>query len=267
MPELPDVTVYIEALEKRIARDELVRIRLASPFVLRTVSPAPEELAGQRVIGVRRIGKRIVIALEDELFIVIHLMIAGRLKWLERGAKIPGGKAGLAAFDFTRGTLALTEAGSKRRASLHLVRGEANLKEFDPGGMEVFAMSLDAFRDALLRERHTLKRSLTDPHLFSGIGNAYSDEILHRAKLSPVQMTTNLSADDIAHLYDAIRDVMREWIERLRDEAGDRFPEKVTAFRKEMAVHGKYNEPCPVCGAKVQSSRNGVTSLVFSFFY
>ena len=252
MPELPDVTVYVEALEKRILGDELIRVRLGSPFVLRTVEPAPQELAGKHVTGIRRIGKRIVIELEDELFIVIHLMIAGRLKWLDRGAKIPGGKAGLAAFDFTRGTLALTEAGSKRRASLHLVRGEASLREFDPGGMEVFAMTLDAFRDALRRERHTLKRSLTDPHVFSGIGNAYSDEILHRARLSPVQMSTNLSDDEIERLFDATRDIMTEWTERLRGEAGGRFPEKVTAFRPEMAVHGKYNEPCPVCGTKVQ---------------
>ncbi len=252
MPELPDVTVYVEALEKRILGDELVRIRLASPFLLRTVSPSPDELAGKRVVAIRRIGKRIVIELEGELFIVIHLMIAGRLKWLERGAKIPGGKAGLAAFEFTRGTLAMTEAGSKRRASLHLVRGEDALREFDPGGMEIADMTLDSFREALQRERHTLKRSLTDPHLFSGIGNAYSDEILHRAKLSPVQMTTNLSDEDIERLFEAVRAVMAEWIERLREDAGAGFPEKVTAFRPEMAVHGKYNQPCPVCGTKVQ---------------
>ncbi len=252
MPELPDVTVYVEALEKRIVGDELVRIRLASPFVLRTVSPAPQELADKHVTAIHRIGKRIVIALESDLFIVIHLMIAGRLKWLERDAKIPGGKAGLAAFDFTRGTLAMTEAGSKRRASLHLVRGESALREFDPGGMEIADMTLHSFREALQRERHTLKRSLTDPHLFSGIGNAYSDEILHRAKLSPVQMTTNLSDDEIARLFEATRTVMAEWIERLREDAGEGFPEKVTAFRPEMAVHGKYNEPCPVCGTKVQ---------------
>jgi formamidopyrimidine-DNA glycosylase len=251
MPELPDVTVYIEALERRILGDELVRIRLASPFLLRTVTPAPDELAGKHVVALRRIGKRIVIELEGELFIVIHLMIAGRFKWLPAGAKVPG-KLGLAAFDFTRGTLLLTEAGSKRRASLHLVRGEENLGQFDPGGMEIFDATLEQFSAALTNERHTLKRSLTDPHLFSGIGNAYSDEILHRAHLSPVQMTTNLSEDEIATLFEATKATMAEWIERLRKESGDRFPEKVTAFRPEMAVHGKYNKPCPVCGAPVQ---------------
>jgi formamidopyrimidine-DNA glycosylase len=251
MPELPDVTVYIEALERRILGDELVRIRLASPFLLRTVTPAPDELAGKHVAALRRIGKRIVIELEGGLFIVIHLMIAGRFKWLPPGAKVPK-KLGLAAFDFTQGTLLLTEAGSKRRASLHLVHGEENLRQFDPGGMEIFDATLEQFAAALTKERHTLKRSLTDPHLFSGIGNAYSDEILHRARLSPVQMTTNLSDDEIAALFEATKATMAEWIERLRREAGDRFPEKVTAFRPEMAVHGKYNEPCPVCGTPVQ---------------
>ncbi|HEV8660587.1 MAG TPA: DNA-formamidopyrimidine glycosylase family protein [Thermoanaerobaculia bacterium] len=251
MPELPDVTVYLEALERRLVGDELIRIRLANPFLLRTVTPAPDELAEKRVVGLRRIGKRIVIELEGELFIVIHLMIAGRFKWLAPGAKIPG-RAGLAAFDFTRGTLLLTEQGAKRRASLHLVRGEENLRQFDPGGMEILDSTLEQFRDALRRERHTLKRSLTDPHLFSGIGNAYSDEILHRARLSPVQMTTNLSDEEIERLYESTRAVLAEWIERLREDAGERFPEKVTAFRPEMAVHGKYNQPCPECGAPVQ---------------
>jgi formamidopyrimidine-DNA glycosylase len=251
MPELPDVTVYLEALERRLVGDELIRIRLANPFLLRTVTPAPDELAEKRVVGLRRIGKRIVIELEGELFIVIHLMIAGRFKWLAPGAKIPG-RAGLAAFDFTRGTLLLTEQGAKRRASLHLVRGEENLRQFDPGGMEILDSTLEQFRDALRRERHTLKRSLTDPHLFSGIGNAYSDEILHRARLSPVQMTTNLSDEEIEWLYESTRAVLAEWIERLREDAGERFPEKVTAFRPEMAVHGKYNQPCPECGAPVQ---------------
>ncbi|HSP14303.1 MAG TPA: DNA-formamidopyrimidine glycosylase family protein [Thermoanaerobaculia bacterium] len=251
MPELPDVSVYLEALDRRIGGDELVRIRLASPFVLRTVTPAPAELAGKHVAGLRRIGKRIVIELEDELFIVIHLMIAGRFKWLPSGAKVPG-KLGLAAFDFSRGTLLLTEAGSKRRASLHLVRGEENLRQFDPGGMEIFDATPEQFATALRRERHTLKRSLTDPRLFSGIGNAYSDEILHRARLSPVQMTTNLSDDEIATLFEATKTTLAEWTERLRKEAGDKFPEKVTAFRPEMAVHGKYNQPCPLCGAPVQ---------------
>jgi formamidopyrimidine-DNA glycosylase len=252
MPELPDVTVYLEALERRLLGEQLLRIRLGSPFLLRTVTPAPADLAGKRVVGLRRIGKRIVIELEDKLFLVIHLMIAGRFKWLAAGAKIPGGKAGLAAFDFTSGTLALTEQGAKRRASLHLVRGEEELKQFDPGGMEIFDSTLDQFRDAIRRERHTLKRTLTDPHLYSGIGNAYSDEILHRARLSPVQMSTNLSDDEVEVLFEATKSVLAEWTERLRADAGDRFPEKVTAFRPEMAVHGKYNEPCPLCGTKVQ---------------
>jgi len=252
MPELPDVTVYLEALERRLLGEQLLRIRLGSPFLLRTVTPAPADLVGKRVVGLRRIGKRIVIELEDKLFLVIHLMIAGRFKWLAAGAKIPGGKAGLAAFDFTSGTLALTEQGAKRRASLHLVRGEEELKQFDPGGMEIFDSTLDQFRDAIRRERHTLKRTLTDPHLYSGIGNAYSDEILHRARLSPVQMSTNLSDDEVEVLFEATKSVLAEWTERLRADAGDRFPEKVTAFRPEMAVHGKYNEPCPVCGTKVQ---------------
>ncbi len=252
MPELPDVTLYLEALSQRIVGDELVRIRLASPFLLRTVTPSPADLTGKHVAGLGRIGKRIVIELEDEIFIVIHLMIAGRFKWLAPGAKIPGGKAGLAAFDFTRGTLVLTEQGAKRRASLHLVRGEKELAAFDPGGIEIFDSTLEQFRDALRRERHTLKRTLTDPHVFSGIGNAYSDEILHRARLSPVQMTTNLTDEEVKRLFQATGDVLAEWIERLRDDAGGRFPERVTAFRPEMAVHGKYNEPCPVCGTKVQ---------------
>jgi formamidopyrimidine-DNA glycosylase len=252
MPELPDVTVYIEALERRLVGEQLLKIRLASPFLLRTVIPAPDELAGKRVVALRRIGKRIVIELEGELFLVIHLMIAGRFKWLAPGAKIPGGKAGLAAFDFTKGTLVLTEQGAKRRASLHVVRGEKELKQFDPGGIEIFDSTLEQFRDALRRERHTLKRTLTDPHVFSGIGNAYSDEILHRARLSPVQMSTNLSDEEVETLFDATREVLSEWTDRLRKEAGEKFPEKVTAFRPEMAVHGKYNEPCPVCGTKVQ---------------
>jgi formamidopyrimidine-DNA glycosylase len=252
MPELPDVTVYMEALERRIVGDTLLKIRLASPFLLRTVTPAPDELAGKRVVALRRIGKRIVIELEGERFIVIHLMIAGRFKWLAPGAKIPGGKAGLAAFDFTEGTLALTEQGAKRRASLHLVQGEEQLKQFDPGGIEIFDSTLEQFQSALRRERHTLKRTLTDPHVFSGIGNAYSDEILHHARLSPVQMSTNLSEEEVERLYQSTRTVLAEWTERLRKDAGDRFPEKVTAFRPEMAVHGKYNEPCPVCGTRVQ---------------
>ena len=251
MPELPDVTVYVEALQKRLVGQTLTRMRLANPFVLRTVEPSPAEVAGRAVVDIRRLGKRVVIELESELFIVIHLMIAGRFKWLPAGAKIPG-KLGLAAFDSHNGTLLLTEAGSKRRASIHLVRGAAGLEEHNRGGLEPLAMSLEDFREALTHERHTLKRSLTDPHLFSGIGNAYSDEILHRARLSPVQMSTNLSDDEIARLYDATRATLIDWTDRLRRAAGEGFPEKVTAFREGMAVHGRYKQPCPVCGSPVQ---------------
>ena len=251
MPELPDVTVYLEALDRRIAGRTLQRLRIVSPFVLRTVDPRPAELAGKRVTGLRRIGKRIVIALEDGLFIVVHLMVAGRFRWLAAGAKVPA-KIGLAAFDFDDGALVLTEAGTKRRASIHLIRGEEALAALDPGGIDVMAASLDEFRAALTRERHTLKRTLTDPRLFSGIGNAYSDEILHRAKLSPVQLGTNLDDEETARLYAATREVLDEWIDRFRQQTGDGFPEKVTAFRPEMAVHGKYGQPCPVCGSPVQ---------------
>jgi len=251
VPELPDITIYLEALSARVLSQTLDKLRLASPFVLRTVEPAPSDLAGKRVIALRRLGKRIVFELEDGIFIVVHLMIAGRLRWLPKGGKVPG-KIGLAAFDFDNGTLVLTEAGSKRRASIHIVRGEEALRTLDPGGMDVLDASLDAFRDALTRERHTLKRTLTDPHVFSGIGNAYSDEILHRARLSPVQMTTNLSPDEIARLFDATRATLLDWIERLRAETGTGFPEKVTAFRPEMKVHGRYNQPCPDCGTPVQ---------------
>ncbi len=251
MPELPDVTIYLEALESRVLSRRLDKLRLANPFVLRTVEPAPSDLTGKRVTSLRRLGKRIVIELEDDLFIVIHLMIAGRFKWLAPGAKVPG-KVGLAAFDFENGTLVLTEAGSKRRASIHIVRGEDALRALDPGGLEPLEMSLDQFRSALTRERHTLKRTLTDPHTFSGIGNAYSDEILHRARLSPVQLSTNLSDAEIERLYSAVRQVLIEWIDRLRADTGSGFPEKVTAFRPEMAVHGRYNQPCPVCGTPVQ---------------
>jgi formamidopyrimidine-DNA glycosylase len=251
MPELPDVTVYVEALQKRVMGQTLTKMRLASPFVLRTVEPSPSEAAGRRVTDIRRLGKRIVFALDGELFIVIHLMIAGRFKWLPVNAKIPG-KIGLAAFDFPNGTLLLTEAGSKRRAAIHIVRGATGLAEHDRGGLEPLAMTLGEFRDALTGERHTLKRSLTDPQLFSGIGNAYSDEILHRARLSPVQMSTNLSEEEIARLYDATRGTLIDWTDRLRRDAGDGFPEKVTAFREGMAVHGRYNQPCPVCATPVQ---------------
>ena len=251
MPELPDVTVYLEALQSRLPGQVLRKVRLGSPFVLRTVEPSPRDLEGKRVLDLRRLGKRIALEFEDDLFLVIHLMIAGRFKWLGPGAKLPG-RIGLAAFDFDAGTLALTEAGSKRRASMHIVRGENALREHDRGGLEPLLMSADEFRGALTRERHTLKRTLTDPHTFSGIGNAYSDEILHRARLSPVQMTTNLSPEEIVKLFHATQSVLNEWIERLRKETGSGFPEKVTAFRPEMAVHGRYNRPCPDCGAPVQ---------------
>ncbi|HEX8172194.1 MAG TPA: DNA-formamidopyrimidine glycosylase family protein [Thermoanaerobaculia bacterium] len=251
MPELPDITIYLEALERRIAGAALRKLRLTNPFVLRTVEPGPADLAGKKVLALRRAGKRIVFALEEELFIVIHLMVAGRLKWLAPGAKVPG-KIGLAAFDFDAGTLVLTEAGSKRRASIHIVRGEAAMRALDPGGLEPLEMTFEQFREALTRERHTLKRTLTDPHVFSGIGNSYSDEILHRARLSPVQLTTNLSDDELRRLYDATRATLTLWIERLRAETGEKFPEKVTAFRPEMAVHGRYNQPCPDCGSPVQ---------------
>jgi formamidopyrimidine-DNA glycosylase len=251
MPELPDVTVYIEALQRRITGQVLQRVRLANPFVLRTVEPSIADVSGRKVIGVRRAGKRIVLALDGDLFIVIHLMIAGRFRWLAPGAKVPG-KLGLAAFDFENGTLLLTEAGSKRRASIHIVRGEEAMLAHDRGGLEVLDATLEQFNAALTRERHTLKRTLTDPHVFSGIGNAYSDEILHRARLSPVQLTTNLDDDEIARLFDATRTTLIDWIERLRRETGEGFPEKVTAFRPEMAVHGRFGKPCPDCGAPVQ---------------
>ena len=251
MPELPDVTIYVEALRARIVGQPLTSLRLASPFVLRTVEPSPTALAGKRVKDVFRIGKRVVIALESDLFIVVHLMIAGRFKWLGPRGKIPS-KLGLAALDFPNGTVLLTEAGSKRRASIHLLRGESAVHALDPGGIDVLDADLASFRTALTGERHTLKRSLTDPHRFSGIGNAYSDEILHRARLSPVQMTTNLSDDEIERLYHATQDTLRDWTERLRAESGNSFPEKVTAFREGMAVHGRYRQPCPDCGAPVQ---------------
>jgi formamidopyrimidine-DNA glycosylase len=254
MPELPDVEVYIEAIARRIVGERLTAIRLGNPFVLRSVEPRPAELVGREAVGVRRIGKRIVIELEDAHFIVVHLMVAGRFRWLDAGAKLPG-KLGLAAFDFPSGALVLTEAGSKRRASIHLLRGEEALRALDPGGIDVMAATVAEFGEALTRERHTLKRTLTDPKVFSGIGNAYSDEILHRARLSPVQLTTNLAAEEIARLHAAVRDTLLEWTERLRRETGEGFPAKVTAFRPEMAVHGRYGQPCPVCGAPVQRIR------------
>jgi formamidopyrimidine-DNA glycosylase len=254
MPELPDITVYIEALASRVVGQPLQRLRIAKPFLLRSVDPPIGAAEGKRVTGLRRMGKRIVLEMEDDLFLVIHLMIAGRLRWLPAGGKVPG-KIGLAAFDFPNGTLILTEAGSKRRASLWLVRGEQSLEQFERGGLEVLDADLPAFTERLIQENHTLKRSLTDPRLFSGIGNAYSDEILHRAKLSPIKHTRRLSEQEIQRLFDATRTVLVEWTERLRRESKGDFPAKVTAFREEMAVHGKFGKPCPVCGTPVQRIR------------
>ena len=254
MPELPDITVYIEALASRLVGQPLERTRIAKPFLLRSVDPPISAAERKRVTGVRRMGKRIVLELEDDLFLVIHLMIAGRLRWLPAGGKVPG-KIGLAAFDFPNGSLILTEAGSKRRASLWLVRGEQALEQFERGGLEVLDSNLAQFTERLVQENHTLKRSLTDPRLFSGIGNAYSDEILHRAKLSPVKHTRRLSEDEIQRLFDATRTILVEWTERLRRESKGDFPAKVTAFREEMAVHGKFGQPCPVCGTPVQRIR------------
>ena len=251
MPELPDVTVYLECLHPRVVGRTLDKVRLSSPFLLRSVEPPLSQADGKTVCGLRRLGKRLVFELGDELFLVLHLMIAGRLHWKARGAKPPG-KIGLAAFDFSNGTLILTEAGTKKRASLHLVRGEAGLAQHQPGGVEVLDADLAAFRAALLRENHTLKRSLTDPRLFSGIGNAYSDEILHRARLSPLTWTSRLSDAEVARLFEATRTTLNEWVARLREEAGDGFPEKVTAFREGMAVHGRFGQPCPACGTAVQ---------------
>jgi formamidopyrimidine-DNA glycosylase len=251
MPELPDITVYVERLSAMIVGSRLDRVRLASPFLLRTVTPTVPEAEGRMVRGVRRLGKRVVIELDGELFLAIHLMIAGRLHWRAAGAAVPK-KLGLAAFDFAPGTLLLTEASPKKRASLHLLCGAAGLAGLDRGGVEVLDADPAAFRLALTRENHTLKRALTDPSLFSGIGNAYSDEILHRARLSPLTLTSRLGAGEIERLFNATRATLSEWIERLRGEVGDGFPERVTAFREGMAVHGRYGLPCPVCGAPVQ---------------
>jgi formamidopyrimidine-DNA glycosylase len=254
MPELPDIVVYLERLRPRIEGQVLERVRLASPFLVRTVEPPVAELAGRKVVGLRRLGKRIVVALAPDLFLVLHLMIAGRLHWKPPGAKVPA-KVGLAAFDFPTGTLILTEAGTKKRASLHVLRGEAALAACDPGGLEVLEADEARFRAALLRENHTLKRALTDPRLFSGIGNAYSDEILHQARLSPLSLTDKLTEPEIRRLFHSTRQTLLEWTERLRRQVGDGFPEKVTAFREGMAVHGRYGQPCPICGTNVQRIR------------
>jgi formamidopyrimidine-DNA glycosylase len=252
VPELPDIVVYVESLERRIAGQVLEQLRLLSPFILRTAVPPVSEVLGKRVIGVRRLGKRIVLALEDELFIVMHLMIAGRLRWIpeEGGGKAP--RTALATFEFTTGTLVFTEAGTRKRASLHVVRGADALAAFDMGGLEVQDAGVEAFRERLLRENHTLKRALTDPRLFSGIGNAYSDEILHRARLSPIALTHKLDPGEIVRLYASVQAVLAEWTARLRSEAKSEFPAKVTAFRPQMAVHGRFGLPCPDCGAPVQ---------------
>ena len=251
MPELPDVLLYIESLKSRILNQPLEHLRLASPFVVRSVTPPVSAISNRTVRGLRRLGKQIILEFDGDLFLVIHLMIAGRFQWKENGARIPG-KIGLAAFDFPSGTLLLTEAGSKKRASLHVVEGEHRLASFDRGALEVLESSLDEFRHTLTRENHTLKRSLTDPRLFSGIGNAYSDEILHKARLSPMKLTSKLSDGEIARLHAATKSTLAAWIERLRAETGSSFPSKVTAFRPEMAVHGRYGKPCPVCSSPVQ---------------
>jgi formamidopyrimidine-DNA glycosylase len=251
VPELPDILLYLHALNPRIIGHRVEGVRLASPFLLRSIEPPLSSVSGKTVIALSRLGKRIVFELEGELFLVLHLMIAGRLRWKEPGARIPG-KVGLLALDFSHGTLVLTEAGTKRQASLHVVAGREALSQHDPGGLNVLEASFDAFADALRRDTHTLKRALTDPHLFSGIGNAYSDEILHAARLSPFKQTSSLSEDELRRLYDATRSTLTHWIAMLQEQAGEGFPEKVTAFRDGMAVHGRYGQPCPDCGRPVQ---------------
>lgn len=254
MPELPDIAAYLSALEPRIAGESLERIRLGNPFLLRTISPGVKDVEGLTVRELRRVGKRIAIGMEDDLWLVLHLMIAGRLHWRAAGAKL-GGRQNLAAFDFPAGSLTLTEAGTKRRASLHIVRGEEGLASLDPGGIDVFAADPAAFREALSAENHTLKRALTDPRVLSGIGNAYSDEILHAAELSPILQTRKIEPIQWDRLYWATQSTLRTWVDRLRAEAAVAFPEKVTAFRDDMAVHGRYGKPCPRCGEKVQRIR------------
>jgi formamidopyrimidine-DNA glycosylase len=251
MPEFPDVELYLHALRPRVVGKTLLGVRIASPFVLRTVDPSLEEAAGKRVLDLRRLGKRIVLELQGDIYIVIHLMIAGRFRWKPAGQKIPG-RLGLAALDFDDGTLLLTEASKKKRAAVHLCRGEDALHEHDPGGIDPLEIDYTEFRGALLERNHTVKRALTDPRIFSGIGNAYSDEILHRARLSPLIWTKRMTEEQLERLHDATREVLTEWLARLIEQHGDAFPEKVTAFRPEMAAHGKYGEPCPVCGDPIQ---------------
>jgi len=251
VPELPDVELYLSALRPRVVGRAVERVRVSSPFFVRTFDPPLASIEGKEIRALTRVGKRLVWALDADLFLVVHLMIAGRLRWKEKGAAIPA-KVGLAAFDFSDATLLFTEAGSRKQASMHLVRGAEAVAAMDPGGAEIFAMSPAQFAAALRSGNHTLKRSLTDPHLFSGIGNAYSDEILHAAQLSPVKLTHALSDDEIARLFDATRSVLQYWLQLLQEETGDAFPEKVTAFRPGMAVHGRYGKPCPRCGAPIQ---------------
>lgn len=255
MPELPDITVYVEALEQRILGQPLLALNVHTPFLLRTFDPPLQSAGGKSVKRIQRLGKRIVLALDDALFVVLHLMVAGRLKWLRPGARITRNKNLQATFEFTNGTLVLTEAGTKKRASLHLVRGSDALTQFNRGGLEPLECTVAEFTQRLRSENHTIKRALTDPRLFSGIGNAYSDEILHRCRMSPVKLTSRLSDEEIGKIHSATQAVLREWVERLRAEADGEFPEKVTAFRPEMAVHGKYGEPCPACGTAVQRIR------------
>jgi formamidopyrimidine-DNA glycosylase len=251
VPELPDIALYLEALAPRVLQRPLERLRVANPFLVRTTEPPVSAAEGRTVVALRRMGKRIVFELDGDLFLVLHLMIAGRLRWRDRGAPIPG-KVGLAAFDFPAGSAILTEAGSKRQASLHVIADASNLASLDPGGLEVLESTPAAFAERLTRENHTLKRALTDPHIFSGIGNAYSDEILHAARLSPMKLTSSLSGEEMSRLHTAVIETLEKWIERLREEAAGDFPDKVTAFRQGMAVHGRYRQPCPTCGAPEQ---------------
>ncbi len=251
MPELPDILLYIHALRPRVVGQQVQRIRLVSPFLLRSVEPPLTAIDGRTIVNLHRLGKRVVFEAEGEIFLVFHLMIAGRFRWKPPGAAVPG-KVGLLAIDFAHGTLVMTEAGTKRRASLYVVRGRAALADHNRGGLEVLEASLPAFAAALARENHTLKRALTDPHLFSGIGNAYSDEILHAARLSPFKQTASLTDEETRRLFEATRETLTRWTTRLQEETGDEFPEKVTAFREGMAVHGRYGKPCPDCGSPVQ---------------
>jgi formamidopyrimidine-DNA glycosylase len=251
VPELPDITLYLEALAPRVLNQPLERLRIGNPFLVRTFDPPVSATEGRMVVSLRRIGKRIVVALDGDLYLVLHLMIAGRLRWRDRGAAIPG-KVGLAAFDFPTGTAILTEAGSKRQTSLHVIAGAENVRSLNPGGLEVLGSTLPEFAERLTRENHTLKRALTDPHILSGIGNAYSDEILHAARLSPMKLTSSLTDVETARLHTSSIQTLETWIARLRDEAAGAFPDKVTAFHEGMAVHGRYRQPCPVCGAPVQ---------------